>query len=175
MQLVKIKPRRLAIDALLLSVALIFSYVEAIFPVTSFIPLPAFKLGLANVVIMIAVWYVSSADAAIISLVRVVIMGLLFGNPVSIWFSLGGAAFSLLALILLKKFAGEKFSFMGISVLSAAAHNIGQIIFSTVFFGIKIVFAYLPFLLVASTVFGGICGLLVNFVYPKIYKLKVKK
>lgn len=175
MRSVENKNQRLALDALLLAVALIFSYVEAIFPLTAFIPLPAFKLGLANVVIMLAVWTVSSVDAAVISLARVVIMGLLFGNPVSICFSLGGALFSLFTLIILKKSASGKFSFVGISVLSAAAHNIGQVIFASAFFGFNTVFAYLPFLLVASTVFGGICGALVNFVYPKIQKIKVKK
>ena len=175
MRSVENKTRRLAIDALLLAVALIFSYVEAIFPLTAFIPLPAFKLGLANVVIMLAVWTVSTLDAAMISLVRVVVMGLLFGNPVSIWFSVGGAVFSLAVLALLKKFASDRFSFVGVSVLSAAAHNVGQIVFATAFFGFKAVFAYLPFLLVVSTFFGGICGALVNFVYPKIQKIKVKK
>lgn len=171
----KTKNRRLALDALLLAVALIFSYVEAIFPLTAFIPLPSFKLGLANVVIMLAVWTASAADAAIISLLRILVMGLLFGNPVSIWFSLGGAIFSLLTLIILKKFLSEKFSFVGISVLSAASHNIGQVLFATAFFGINTVFAYLPLLLSVSTLFGGICGALVNFVYPKIKKIKVIK
>lgn len=175
MPLAENKTHRLVLDALLLSIALIFSYVEAIFPLTAFIPLPAFKLGLANVVIMLAVWIVSSIDAVFISLVRVVVMGLLFGNPVSIWFSLGGAVLSLLTLVILKRFASLKFSFVGISVLSAAAHNVGQIIFATAFFGVKTVFAYLPFLLVVSTVFGAICGALVNFIFPKILKLKVKK
>lgn len=175
MRSVENKTHRLAVDALLLAIALIFSYVEAIFPLTALIPLPAFKLGLANVVIMLAVWTVSASDAVMISLVRVVVMGLLFGNPVSIWFSLGGAIFSLFTLIILRKYASEKFSFVGISVLSAAAHNIGQIIFATAFFGVKTVFAYLPFLLVVSTVFGGTCGALVNFIYPKIQRLKVKK
>lgn len=175
MRSVENKTHRLALDALLLAIALIFSYVEAIFPLTAFIPLPSFKLGLANVVIMLAVWTVSTADAAMISLVRVVVMGVLFGNPVSIWFSLGGAIFSLFMLITLKKFAREKFSFVGISVLSAAAHNVGQITFATAFFGVKTVFAYLPFLLVVSTVFGAICGALVNFIYPKIQRLRAKK
>ncbi len=173
--LAKNKTRRIALDSLLLAVALIFSYVETIFPLTAFIPLPSFKLGLANVVIMLAVWAVSIIDAAVISFLRVVIMGLLFGNPVSIWFSFGGALFSVLVLTLLKKTANDKISFVGISVISAAAHNIGQIVFATAFFGFKIVFAYLPFLLVLSVFVGGVCGALVNLIYPKIAKNLIER
>ena len=175
MRSAKIGTHRLALDALLLSVALIFSYVEAIFPLTAFIPFPAFKLGLANVVIMLAVWCVSISDAVCISLIRILVMGLLFGNPIGIWFSFGGALLSVITLGTLKRFSKWNFSFIGISILSAAAHNIGQVLAATVFFGLKTVFAYLPFLLVVSIVFGGICGGLVNLVYPKIQKFTVNK
>lgn len=175
MRLAEKSTRRLTLDALFLAIALIFSYIESIFPLTAFIPLPAFKLGLANVVIMLAVWCVSVGDAALISLVRVVVMGLLFGNPVSIWFSMGGAAFSMLTLFVLNKLSSERFSFVGISVLSAAAHNLGQVVAASLLFGLKIVFAYLPLLLVVSTLFGGICGAVVNTVYPKIKKITVNK
>ena len=175
MRSVEKNPRRLALDALFLAIALVFSYVEAIFPLAAFIPLPGFKLGLANVVIMLAVWCVSVGDAALISLVRVFVMGLLFGNPVSIWFSLGGAALSMLTLCVLRKSTSERFSFVGISVLSAASHNLGQVVAASFLFGVKIIFAYLPLLLAVSTLFGGICGAVVNTVYPKIRKFTVNK
>ncbi|MBQ7293417.1 MAG: Gx transporter family protein [Clostridia bacterium] len=169
------KIKRFVLDALLLAVALIFSYVEAILPLNIFLPLPAFKLGLANVVIMLAVWAISWVDAVAVSVLRIFIMGLLFGNPVSIWFSLGGGLFSLISLAILKKWCDGRFSFVGASIISAASHNVGQVIFATVFFGVNIVTSYLPVLLIASVVFGGLCGALVNFVYPKIQRIKELK
>jgi len=64
---------------------------------------------------------------------------------------------------------------VGASIISAASHNVGQVIFATVFFGVNIVTSYLPVLLIASVVFGGLCGALVNFVYPKIQRIKELK
>lgn len=175
MRLVKHNTRRLVTDALLLAVAIIFSYVEAMLPLSALIPLPSFKLGLANVIIMVVMWEVSLTDAAIISVLRIFIMGVIFGNPVSMWFSFGGALFSIIVLYVLKKFMYRTFSFIGVSILSAAAHNAGQVVFASVIFGVNVFFGYLPFLLFTAVFFGGVCGMVVNFIYPKIHKSKVKE
>ena len=165
--------RRVASDAVMLVLALVFSYIEAILPLELLFPLPGFKLGLANIVITVLVWRISLVDAAIVSALRVLIMGLLFGTPVSMMFSFGGALLSFAALALLRGVGGQLFSFVGISVLSAAAHNLGQLICAGVLFGAAAILSYLPFLLIASAVFGTVSGLLLNVLLPQLEKIKL--
>lgn len=165
--------RRVASDAVMLVLALVFSYIEAILPLELLLPLPGFKLGLANIVITVLVWRISLVDAAVVSALRVLIMGLLFGTPVSMMFSFGGALLSFAALALLRGVGGQLFSFVGISVLSAAAHNLGQLICAGVLFGAAAILSYLPFLLIASAVFGTVSGLLLNALLPQLEKIKL--
>lgn len=166
--------RRVAVDAVFLVLALSLSYIEVLVPIGSFVPLPGFKLGLANILIMILLWRASTVDAAVVSLLRVIIMGLLFGTPVSMFFSAGGAVLSFLTLWLAKRFAGRAVSFIGVSVLSASAHNVGQLICAGALFDVHAVLTYLPLLLLASAVFGTVSGVLVNRLYPTLEKIKIE-
>ncbi len=166
--------RRVAVDALFLVLALALSYIEVLIPIGNLVPLPGFKLGLANILIMILLWRVGISDGAVVSSLRVLIMGLLFGTPVSIFFSFGGALFSFLVLVLLKRLSGRFVSFIGVSVLSASAHNIGQLICAGILFDFRVVFSYLPLLLIASVVFGAVSGVIVNRIYPSLEKIKLE-
>ncbi len=160
------KIRRVAFDAAFLALALILSYVEALFPISMLIPLPGFKLGLANAVVLWLAVKRGMFDACAVSLVRVAVVAMLFGTPVSFWFSFGGAVCSLLILAVLRK--THMMSYVGVSVLSASCHQVGQLMAASVFFGIKTVFSYLPLMLVAAVIFGALCGLLLNTVAPRI-------
>ena len=165
--------KRVAADAVFLVLALALSYVEVLIPLGAILPLPGFKLGLANLLVMVLIWCVSAVDGVIVSVLRVLIMGLLFGTPISMFFSAGGALLSFLVLVLLKRFSCGAVSFIGISVLSASAHNIGQLICAGVVFDFRVVVTYLPFLLVASAIFGTVSGVLLNRLYPYLEKIKV--
>lgn len=160
--------RRFAFDALFLSLALIFSYVEILFPISLLIPLPGFKLGLANMLVLWLLVNASPWDAGIVSFLRILILAALFGTPVSFWFSFGGAFVSFLAMTLTRKMRGV--SYIGLSILSAAAHHLGQLVAAACLFGIKAMRAYLPIMLVAAVIFGGLCGMLLNLVAPRIKK-----
>ena len=164
--------RRVAADAVFLVLALALSYIEVVIPFGAILPLPGFKLGLANILVMILVWRVSAADGAVVSFLRVVIMGLLFGTPISMFFSAGGALLSFLTQLLLKRFSGNAISFIGVSVLSASAHNVGQLICAGAVFDFRVVITYLPLVLVASVIFGTISGILVNRLYPCLERIK---
>lgn len=165
--------KRVAADAVFLVLALALSYVEVLIPLGAILPLPGFKLGLANLLVIVLIWCVSAVDGMIVSVLRVLIMGLLFGTPISMFFSAGGALLSFLVLVLLKRFSCGVVSFIGISVLSASAHNIGQLICAGVVFDFRVVVTYLPFLLVASAIFGTVSGVLLNRLYPYLEKIKV--
>lgn len=161
-----VRLRRVALDSALLAVALIFSYVEALFPIVLPIPIPGFKLGLANVIVLWLAVNRTAWEAGAVSFLRIVIVAMLFGTPVSFWFSFGGAFVSFLAILLLRRC--RFFSYIGISVFSASAHNFGQLLAASVLFGFNTMLAYLPVMLVASVIFGAICGILLNFIAPRL-------
>ena len=162
------KIRRIALDAAFLGLALILSSVEVLFPVSMIIPLPGFKLGLANMIVLWLAVNRGAFDAGSVSLLRVAIIAMLFGTPVSFWFSFGGALFSFLAILLVRRCSA--LSYIGASVLSAAAHNFGQLVAASCLFGIGTMLAYLPVMLVAAVIFGALCGMLLNLIAPRMAK-----
>ncbi len=158
---------RLCRLALLVAVAMMLSYLEYLLPLGALIPLPGFRLGLANVVVLLAFSLLSPTEAALISGVRILLMGLLFGTATSLYFSVMGGLFSFLALLVCAKFC-KRCSFFGVSVLSAAAHNCGQITAAVTLFGSSVLLSYLPWLLIASVIYGGIVGVLLNLCASKL-------
>ena len=115
--------KRLATDAMFLTLALVVSYIEVLIPVP--VGIPGVKLGLANGVIMVLLFFTTWTRTLEISVIRVVLAGFLFGNPMTIAYSLAGGILSLVIMGLLKKIEG--FSPIGISVGGGVAHNIGQL------------------------------------------------
>ena len=164
--------RRLCLDAMLLSAALLLSYLEVILPLTVWIPLPGFKLGLANIMVTFAFVAVSPRDAAVISLSRILLMGLLFGNAASLMFSLCGGLLSYAGLWLFV-YAGKRiFSMIGVSVGCAALHNFGQLVAAAVVFGTGTILSYLPMLLVAALAYGTVTGVLLQLLLPRFEQIK---
>ena len=159
--------RRVSMDAMLVAFAVMLSYLEVLLPLEAVIPLPGFRLGLANLVVVLVFCLISPFDAAIVSALRILIMGLLFGSATSLYFSALGGLFSYLVLFLLSR-CGRRFSFFGVSVLCAAAHNCGQITAAVTLFGVSLITSYLPWLLVAAAVYGGIVGMLLNLLVPRL-------
>lgn len=163
--------RRVCYDAAMICCALAFSYLEAVLPISLLIPLPGVKLGLANLAVMLAFFSISSVDAAIISFVRILLSALLFGSPISFFFSLLGGAVAYLSMFL-SRIAIKKgvMSFIGGSVFSSACHAAGQIAAACLIYGAPS-FWYLPIILFAGVPFGAVIGLLLNLLYPKTEKI----
>jgi len=163
--------KRLVTDAVLLTAALIFSYIENLIP--AFIPIPGLKLGLANIIIMFAFYHIGKYDSGVISGLRVTLISMLFGNVSSFAFSFAGAILSLITLMLTEKLYIKKaVSFIGISVLCAAAHNTGQMLAAMIMFQSIAVISYLPWLLLLSVPTGIMNGFIMNLVgrYAKFLK-----
>ncbi len=146
--------RRLVINSILISMAIILSYVERLIPVGIVIPLPGIKLGLANIITIFALFYLDIKAAVTINLLRCAISSLLFGGLMTFFFSFTGAMASLLVMILLKKGYEKYFSIIGISIAGAAAHNVGQLLLAYIILKSGGVFGYLTLLLLASLVTG---------------------
>lgn len=163
-----LRVKRLCLDAMLVGVAMMLSYLEAILPLGAVIPLPGAKLGLANIAITLCFFAVSPIDAAMVSLLRICLTSLLFGNINSLVFSLCGAFLAYMGMILAKALK-KHFSFYGISVLCAALHNIGQCLAAIFMMGTPGIISYLPLLLIFALVFGLITGAIIT----PLSKLKV--
>ncbi len=169
------KVHRLCLDAMLLGVALLLSYLEAILPLAVWLPLPGFKLGLSNILVTLVFVVLTPLDAAIVSLCRIAIMGILFGNAVSFTFSLCGGLLAYAGLWLLAYLGRRWFGMIGVSVGCAALHNTGQLLAAVLWFGTGVILGYLPMLLLASVLFGGITGVLLALLVPRLSHMKTKK
>lgn len=140
------------------SLALILSYVEFLIP-PLFAAVPGIKLGLPNVVILFILYRYSWLEAAAVSLVRIVLSSVLFGNAVSFVYSLAGAFLSLIVMSLLKK--TDRLSTVGVSVAGGVTHNIGQILVAMLLLDTPQIAYYMLVLTATGTVSGvliGVCG-----------------
>lgn len=149
------------------ALALIFSYIETLIP-TQF-GVPGIKLGLANLIIVIVLYRTGWREALLLSVVRVVLAGFIFGNLFSIVYSLAGGILSLAVMALLKK--TERFSVIGISIAGGVCHNIGQLIVAMVVVETYQVGYYLPVLLIAGVITGAVIGAVAGEVLKRIRNL----
>ena len=163
------KLRRMTTLSLLFALSMIFSFVESRLP--TFIPIPGVKLGLCNVVIIFTLLTLGTPSAIAVSLLRVILSSILFGNMAAFFYSLAGAILSLGAMILLKHF--RLFSAVGISVVGGVMHNVGQLLMAWIILGTAGVMYYLPVLVLAGTVAGALIGLLAAYLYNRAEKLKL--
>ena len=140
----------------MIALALALSYAERFIPLQLVIPLPGVKLGLANVVTLVALYKLKSRYAMAILVPRC-ILGALFGGGITgLLFSLTGGLLALLVMSLSKK--APIFSVYGVSILGAAAHNVGQILAAMVLLKSVYVAAYLPWLLLVAVATGILTG-----------------
>ena len=137
------------------ALAILMGYVEMMIPVP--IPIPGVKLGLANVIIIIMMYFMDTKSAFFVSLIRVLLSGLLFAGFAGLLYSLAGAMLSFVVMALLKKTG--KFSIIGVSLAGGVFHNVGQVtVAALVVENVKMAY-YLPFLLVSGVVTGILIGI----------------
>ena len=118
--------------------------------------IPGIKLGLANIVVLTAMYAFGSRDAFIISMVRIVLVAITFSNTFTMIYSIAGGLLSWLIMSLFKK--TNKFSMIGVSVAGGVAHNIGQLIVAAILMETISLIYYLPILIVGGIVTGIIIG-----------------
>ena len=150
------KTKKLTVMAMTTAVAMILSFVESQIP--AFVAVPGVKIGLANIAVVFALYRLGWKEAVAISLVRVVLVSMLFGSIASLFYSLAGAVLSLTGMGLLKK--TEKFTEMMISVTGGILHNIGQIGMACLILETAALRYYLPFLLISGIIAGIVVGIL---------------
>ena len=146
--------------------AMLLSYVESLVPV--FVTVPGLKLGLANLATVLVLYLYSWKEAAVVSAVRILLTGFLFGNLFSIAFSAAGGFLSLLMMALLKK--SGRFSMTGASIAGGVFHNVGQLCIAALVVSNFRILYYLTVLLISGLVTGALIGILSGEVCKRIPK-----
>ncbi|HIX62845.1 MAG TPA: Gx transporter family protein [Candidatus Mediterraneibacter colneyensis] len=137
------------------ALALILGYVESLIPIQ--FGVPGIKLGLANLIIVMVLCKRGWKEALLLSVVRIVLSGFIFGNLFSILYSFAGGMLSLLVMALMVKIS--RFSTVGISIAGGVCHNIGQLIVAMLAVETYQVGFYLPVLLISGVITGALIGI----------------
>lgn len=137
------------------ALALILGYVESLIPIQ--FGVPGIKLGLANLIIVMVLCKRGWKEALLLSVVRIVLSGFIFGNLFSILYSFAGGMLSLLVMALMVK--SSRFSTVGISIAGGVCHNIGQLIVAMLAVETYQVGFYLPVLLISGVITGALIGI----------------
>lgn len=156
--------KKIAYLGLLIALAFVSSYIEFLLPVN--LGIPGAKLGLANLVIIVALYTLGEKTAFTLSMIRIVLVGFTFGNMASMLYSFAGGIISLAVMILAKK--TKLLSVMGVSVLGGIFHNVGQIIMAIWVVNTKSLIYYLPVLMVFGCLSGVAIGILGAMVIKRI-------
>lgn len=156
--------KKIAYLGLLIALAFVFSYIEFLLPVN--LGIPGAKLGLANLVIIVALYTLGEKTAFTLSMIRIVLVGFTFGNMASMLYSFAGGIISLAVMILAKK--TKLLSVTGVSVLGGIFHNVGQIIMAIWVVNTKSLIYYLPVLMVFGCLSGVAIGILGAMVIKRI-------
>lgn len=157
--------------AMLLALSVVLNIIESFIPIFNGI-IPGFKLGLANIVILLVIYTYGFKDALIISLLRVFLVGILRTGlfSMSFFFSLGGSIVSVIVMYLAKKFT--KLSIIGVSIMGSISHTLGQIIVAIIFYNINMIY-YMAWALILALPTGILVGYLTKEI-KKTLDLSIK-
>ncbi len=164
------KTKKTAFLGILTGVALVLSYLEAILP-PIYAAVPGIKVGLPNIVIILILYKTGFKEAIAVSLIRVFIVALLFGNVMTLAYSIAGALLSILLMVLFKKL--DFFSTVGVSIIGGVAHNLGQILVAIVLLNSTLIGYYMIILTITGTLAGVFIGLVGSVVMKKLSNIEV--
>ena len=150
------KTKKLVTLALLTAVAMILSYLESLIPLS--VAVPGIKMGLANLAVIFVLYRIGFKEACVVSLLRILWLAIIFGNFMTLSYSIVGAVLSLTGMVLLKKL--DRFSEVGVSVTGGILHNVGQILTAMVLMDTAQIIYYLPMLLISGIVGGTVIGII---------------
>ena len=159
------KTKKIAFLGLSVALALILSYVESLLPPLS-AAVPGIKMGLPNIVIIFLLYRLSGKEAFGVSIVRIFLNFMLFGNPMTVAYSVAGAILSLCVMALMKRI--DLFSTVGVSIAGGIFHNLGQIIVAGIVLENQNVWYYFPMLFFTGILAGAIIGILGSSICKKV-------
>ena len=166
----KKKTKKIAVLGVLTAVALVLSYLEAILP-PLYAAVPGVKVGLPNVVVILILYRFGAKEAAMVSFMRVFIVALLFGNAMTLAYSIAGAVLSLILMMIFKKL--DWFSAVGVSIIGGIAHNVGQIVVAILLLNSTLIAYYMIILTITGTLAGVAVGLAGSLLIKRLEKISI--
>lgn len=162
------KTKRLTLCAVMISAAMVLSYIERFIPLQLLVPLPGIRLGLANIVSMMALYFWGMRYAFTILMMRCLLGAVFSANITGLLFSVTGGIFALVCMGVAKK--SSSLSVYGVSMIGAAAHNAGQIAAAVLLMQSVYVCGYLPYLLIVALFTGMFTGAVCSGVFSVFIK-----
>lgn len=159
--------KRVAFCAVLTALSMLLSYIDSLIPVLP--QIPGIKIGLANIVILLALYMLKGRHALAINIVRILLTGLLFTGVTGMMYSLSGALLSFLLMYLLKRTG--LFSIIGVSLAGGAAHNAGQFLVAILFVSNPRLLYYLPVLVISGIFTGILTGMTSHVLLSRLKKV----
>ena len=147
--------KKLIIMSIFVAIGIVLQYIENKVLIS---PVPGGKLGLCNIVSIINVFMFGGKNAIMISLIRAFLGTFITGGAMALPYSMAGAFFSIVAMVVVKKCLYPKVSMIGISIAGAAVHNFMQTCVAAIMLTSGYIFSYLPFLLVVAVISGAVTG-----------------
>ena len=148
--------KRLSYSAIFTALAIIFGYIEFLFPLP--VPIPGIKVGIANLVILVAIYRFNFKAAFSINMIRILVSGLLFSGVFGMIYSFSGGILSMITMFLL--YRTDKFSIVGVSMAGGVIHNLGQLLSAIILLNTKSLLSYTPVLLFSGIISGIIIGII---------------
>ena len=155
--------------AVMTALALIVSYIEAILPFS--VGIPGVKLGLANIVVVVALYRLGIKYAFTINIIRIFLAGFLFSGVFGILYSIAGGLLSFVVMIAVKQC--RVFSIVGVSLAGGVAHNLGQLLTAAFLVENLKVFVYFPVLVFSGLIFGILIGIVAGMILMRIKELNI--
>lgn len=152
---------------LLLAFALLLSYIEVLLPLQ--VGIPGVKLGLANLAVLLCLYLFTVKEAMLLSVVKAVLTGLLFGNLYMIIYSLAGAVLSCLVMAVMIRLG--KWHVPVVSAMGGVMHNVGQLMVAYLTIQTYGILYYVPILLIAGLMTGLLIGVIVSLTLPYVKKV----
>lgn len=156
--------KKVAMTGMFVALAMIFSYVEVLIPIN--FGIPGMKLGLANLVVVVTLYVLGAKLAFAVSLLRIVLVAMTFGNMSAMLYSMAGGLLSFLGMALLKRIPG--FSVIGVSISGGVLHNVGQLLVAMAVVENIHLMGYLPALMIAGLLTGMAIGFVALQVIPRV-------
>lgn len=157
--------KKISYCAVISALAIVFGYIEALFPIP--VPIPGVKLGLGNIAVIVCLYLMNKGTAFAVMSVKAIVTSVLFSSPSMLIYSLSGGILSFIVMCIMKKY---RFNLITVSIGGGIFHNIGQLIAASLVMNNANLSYYAPFLIIA----GSCAALLVGFLSKAIIKILKK-
>lgn len=160
------KTKKITLFSLFGAIAIIFGYIEMLFPVP--LPIPGIKLGLGNIAVLVTLYIFNNKTAWFIMLIKVFVTSILFSTPLTLIYSLAGGILSLIIITIMKKF---NFNIITVSIGGGIFHNVGQLFTAGVILKNINILYYLPILIIAGSIMAVTVGVVSKIIIERLKKI----